>query len=126
MIDAAVDITFSEWLVVAWMLCNIVSGVCFLHIAWEIRYWVAHTPRKGTGFRALAMLFQIVLCFVAMHFLSTVIHIWDRNIPNYLIGLDAVLASITLVTSLTLHIARHLIADAFSSMMRHHDEWDGQ
>ena len=116
-------IPFSDYLVMAWFLANLITGMGYLWVSYEIHTWTCDLPPSGIGFRILARMFEIFIVASGIHHLVVCTLIWYHPTPLYMVITDMVVAVSSLVTALSLNRARGLLKAAFQTMLRHGPEW---
>lgn len=110
--------------VLAWFMANLVTGICLLHIPIEMRSWTREVPPKGTGFRALSTMFQVLIAGAGLHHLAMLAMIWGHPIVKPIVVADVALSVLAVVVSVTLYTARSMLRSAFHAMLTHSDEWN--
>ena len=117
------SIPFSDYLTIAWFLSNLITGLGYFWVSYEIHGWTRDLPDRRTGFRTLARLFEVFIFVCGIHHLVMATLVWDHPTPLYMVLTDMVVALSSGITAASLYLARDMVKRAFATMLRHNEEW---
>jgi hypothetical protein len=116
-------IPFADYMAIAWFLSNLITGLAYLWVCFEIGTWTADLPNYGTGFRVLSRLFQWFIGSCGVHHLVMGTLVWQYPTPFYMVATDMFVAVTALITAVALRNARRRLRLAFHTMLRYGSEW---